>query len=91
MSSKGYNTQSKRGDGLKNLATDLDISFDHHDAVEDARAATEIVLRACAVGEIDIGDWLQRVNWAIIPSSSASLRRDGNAEGALFGDSFSRD
>ena len=76
------------GYGLKNVATDLDISFDHHDALEDARAAAEIVLRACAAGEMDIEGWLQRVNRPIFPSSPASLQREGNAEGALFGESL---
>ena len=42
------------GYGLKNIAKDLDISFEHHDALEDARAAAEIVLRACAATETDI-------------------------------------
>ena len=37
----------RRGWGLKNVARELDISFKHHNALEDARAAAEIVLRAC--------------------------------------------
>lgn len=78
----------RRGYGLKNVATDLDISFAHHDALEDARAAAEIVLSACLATETDIEGWLQRVNRPIFPSSSESLRREGNAEGALFGESL---
>ena len=78
----------RRGYGLKNVATDLDISFAHHDALEDARAAAEIVLSACAAAETDIEGWLQRVNRPIFPSSSESPRREGNAEGALFGESL---
>ena len=35
------------GYGLKNIAKDLDISFKHHDALEDARATAEVVLSAC--------------------------------------------
>ena len=41
------------------IAGDLGISFRHHDAVEDARAAGEIVLRACRHTGIDIGGWLK--------------------------------
>ncbi|MCY4499370.1 MAG: exonuclease domain-containing protein [Rhodospirillaceae bacterium] len=78
----------RRGYGLKNVATDLDISFAHHDALEDARAAAEIVLSACVAAETDIGGWLQRVNRPIFPSSSESARREGNAEGPLFGESL---
>lgn len=39
---------SKSGYGLKNLASHFDITFEHHDALEDARAAGEILLRALA-------------------------------------------
>ena len=78
----------RRGYGLKNVATDLEIPFAHHDALEDARAAAEIVLSACVAAETDIDGWRQRVSRPIFPSSSASLRQEGNAEGALFGESL---
>ena len=38
---------ARRGYNLGNIARDLGIRFRHHDAGEDARAAAEIVLRAC--------------------------------------------
>ena len=94
---------SRRGYGLKNVATDLGISFQHHDALEDARAAAEIVLRACAEANTDIEGWLQRVKRPVSASSSKSvsrsrsrsrsrprpvLRREGNAKGALFGNTL---
>ena len=40
------------------IAGDLGIAFKHHDAVEDARAAGEIVLRACRHTGLDINGWL---------------------------------
>ena len=40
------------------VAGDLGIAFRHHDAVEDARAAGEIVLRACRHAGLDIDGWL---------------------------------
>ena len=49
----------QNGYSLKSLASDLGISFQHHDALEDARAAAEIVLRACASTGRDIEDWLR--------------------------------
>ena len=52
---------ARNGWGLKNVAEDLGISFKHHDALEDASAAAQIVLRACAASEIDIAEWLRRV------------------------------
>ena len=85
----------RSGYGLKNVAKDLGISFDHHDALEDARAAAEIVLRACASTETDIDDWLRRVSSPIHPSTSGSfsswpapVKREGNAEGALYGETM---
>ena len=41
------------------VAGSLGITFRHHDAVEDARAAGEIVLRACRHTELDIDGWLE--------------------------------
>ena len=44
----------RRGWGLAGVAGDLGIAFRHHDALEDARAAGEIVLRACRHTGLDI-------------------------------------
>jgi len=51
----------RRGYGLRNVANDLGISFQHHDALEDARAAAEIVVRACADTGAEIAFWLDEV------------------------------
>ena len=50
----------RRGWSLANIAGDLGIAFKHHDALEDARAAGEIVLRACRKTGLDIDGWLAR-------------------------------
>ena len=50
----------RRGWSLARVAGDLGIAFRHHDAVEDARAASEIVLRACRHTGLDIDGWLKR-------------------------------
>ena len=47
------------GYNLASVARDLGISFRHHDAAEDARAAAEIVLHACRHTGLDIDDWLE--------------------------------
>ena len=44
---------------LATIAGDLGIAFRHHDAVEDARASGEIVLRACKDTGLDIDAWLE--------------------------------
>ena len=85
----------QRGYGLKNIARDLDISFRHHDALEDARAAAEIVLRACAATNTDIEGWLRQVGHPIFqsitgssPSSTLSTKRERNVDGALYGETI---
>ena len=50
----------RRGWGLATVAGDLGITFQHHNAVEDARASGEIVLRACQHTGLDIDGWLER-------------------------------
>ena len=50
-----------RGYGLKSLADHFQIPFKHHDALEDARAAALILLRAVEASGLDIAGWLKRV------------------------------
>lgn len=73
---------SKSGYGLGNVASHFGIEFRHHDAVEDARATGEILLRAISETGITIDEWLERVEKRI---ASDSPRRDGNSDGPLFG------
>ncbi len=47
--------------GLSKIAGDLGISFRHHDATDDARAAAEIVLYACEHTGLDIEGWASLV------------------------------
>ena len=85
----------RRGYGLKNVAKDFSVSFKHHDALEDARAAAEVVLHACAAAETDIEGWLTRVDNPIFSrasrrtsSSVSSERREGDLEGMLYGETI---
>ena len=50
--------RSNGGYRLAKLAADLGISFQHHDALEDARAAAGVVLYACLETGKDIDDWV---------------------------------
>ena len=81
---------ARKGYGLRNVAYDLGISFKAHDALEDARAAAEVVLHACAHKSMSIDAWLRRVDRPISKGisgtstgSSYSQTRAGNVEGAL--------
>ena len=77
----------RRGYGLRNVADDLGITFVHHDALEDARAAAGIVLQACTATNLTIDGWLERVQRGIHPRTSKdSSARAGDPEGELFGE-----
>ena len=52
---------SKRGYGLKNIANDFGIKFEHHDALEDARATALIVLKILEESGIGIQEWLEKI------------------------------
>ena len=65
---------ARGGYRLAEVAGDLGISFRHHDAGEDAKAAAEIVLRACADTGFDIEKWLGRVKRPIRKKSKAKSR-----------------
>jgi DNA polymerase III subunit epsilon len=70
---------------LKNLAAFLDYSFEHHDALGDARAAARILLAAIEQTGEDPEGWLKRVEQPLDPTAGR-IAREGNAEGALFGE-----
>lgn len=75
-----------KGYGLRNVAKILGIDFKHHDALEDARAAGEVLCRASAHAGLSVDDWCARVQLPIDPSTAQPITRNGNAEGPLFGD-----
>lgn len=79
----------RSGWGLKNIANNLGILFNHHNALEDARAAAEIVLRACADTNTDIEGWLHRVEQPIFPSSNTvTTKPEANIDGELYGETI---
>lgn len=78
----------RKGYSLNKVADALGIQFSHHDAAEDARAAAEIVLRACTDTETDVDAWLRRVDRPIFPGTTPSAKREGNVDGALFGETL---
>ena len=78
----------RSGYGLENIARDLGIQYRPHDALEDARAAAEVILHACTTSGLAIEDWLTRVREPIFAASGPThpLRRGGNPEGPLYGE-----
>ncbi len=81
-----------RGYGLKKIAKTFGMDFRHHDALEDAKTAGKIVLRACAESALDIDDWLNRVQQPIdlINKSNKNkpCRLDGRPDGPLQGETI---
>jgi DNA polymerase III subunit epsilon len=77
---------SRSGYGLSNLAAHFGIDYRAHDALEDARCAGELLLRAIADTGLGIERWLTRVEQPINPTGSTGYRRNGNPDGELFGE-----
>jgi DNA polymerase-3 subunit epsilon len=75
------------GYGLKSVCEILGYQFSQHDALEDAKAAAQILLAAIEKTGLDLNGWLRRVEQPVDPSNfSANIYRDGNPEGALYGE-----
>lgn len=80
---------SWKGYGLKNVCEIIGYEFQHHDALEDAKASGQILIAAINKTGLGIEDWLNRVKQPIDPSNSSlggAIRREGNSEGALYGE-----
>lgn len=77
------------GYGLADVCRLIGYEFQHHHALEDAKAAGRILLTAMQKTGLDLDGWLARVRQPIDPSSSSSgaaIRRDGNPDGSLVGE-----
>lgn len=77
---------ARSGYGLANVANFCGIEFAHHDAVEDARTAGLILIQASTQIGHDIAGWLEVLKR--FPSSSSQIRRVGDGDGALVGESI---
>ena len=74
------------GYGIARLASEFEISFTHHDAAEDARAAGLLMLRAIADTDYGLEDWLKRVDLTISGQVPGRFASDGDPSGALAGE-----
>lgn len=78
---------SASGYGLANITDVLGISFNHHDAQEDARAAGEVLVRAMRETGKGLEEWLVRVNQPMHEIAMRDLiAQGGNHEGPLYGE-----
>lgn len=76
---------SRTGYGLSNVAAYFGINYQAHDALEDARCAGLLLLRAVAETGLSPKQWLTRVEQPIDPAGHWH-KRDGNPDGELFGE-----
>lgn len=82
---------SKRGYGLRDVCRLIGYEFDHHNALEDAKAAARIVLTAGSEQGLGIDDLFQKVMARPAHSSgggkwSSKIQIAGNPDGPLFGE-----
>jgi len=76
----------RRGYGLGKLAKMLSLTFTAHVAVEDAKVAGWVVLRAMGDTGLSLTDWLTRVEHPIFPTSQDhKVPQPGDPEGPLAG------
>ena len=83
---RAWSEFSRAGYGLKNLASNFGVSFAHHDAVEDARAAGEILLHAIKHTGSTVDEWCALVNQPLQARSKPLSVVADVAEGSLGGD-----
>jgi DNA polymerase-3 subunit epsilon len=85
---RAWSQFAQSGYGLANLAQHFGIHFQHHDALHDARTAGLILLKAMEDTGFDTIEWIRRCNNSIAPGSGASIRREGDGDGSLVGESI---
>lgn len=89
---RAWEAFQESGYGLKNVCTSIGYSFDHHDALEDAKAAGAVLIAAGKHTGLDLAGWLAKVvrpinEPAYSPGSTReSTARDGDHDGPLHGE-----
>lgn len=84
-----WNEISWSGYGLKNVCEIIGYKFQHHDALEDAKASGQILIASINKTGLGLEDWLKRVKQPIDPSNvsaGSAICREGNPEGVFYGE-----
>ncbi|WP_300433957.1 exonuclease domain-containing protein [Christiangramia sp.] len=81
---------SKSGYGLKNVTAHYGISFNHHDALEDAIATGKMVLKILEEYNLTVEECISKVNNSInvYRNGSSNISLTGNPDGPLFGENI---
>ena len=78
---RAWSQLSRKGYGLRSVCTYIGYSFQQHDALEDAKAAGQVMVAAIQETNISLDQWFSRV---AIPNGR--INREGNPDGYLFGE-----
>lgn len=76
------------GYGLANICKIIGYEFKHHDALEDAKAAGQVILSAIDKTGLDLNAWLGRVSKPIHPDIKGPNLKEGNSEAELYGETL---
>lgn len=76
---------AQRGFGLASMARFLGYEFQHHDALEDAKAAGQIVVAAMRESGMGIEALINKI-YSPTSMRGDRIRKDGDANGSLFGE-----
>jgi DNA polymerase III subunit epsilon len=82
---RAWSDVAQAGYGLSNLARKFGIEFQHHDALHDARTAGLVLIRAIEETGFDPAQWVECCRQR--SSSGAQIRREGDGDGPLVGES----
>ncbi|RTE66773.1 transposase [Amphritea opalescens] len=78
-----------KGYGLSNVCKIIGYDFKHHDALEDAKAAGQVIISAINKTGIDLESWLIHIKKPIGLNERAirqSIKKVANPEGELYGE-----
>jgi DNA polymerase-3 subunit epsilon len=78
-----------KGYGLANICRKIGYEFIHHDALEDAKAAGVVLIAALKYSNEDLTYWcngLNKSNSSVKQKYAEVVRRDGQSDGALYGE-----
>jgi DNA polymerase III subunit epsilon len=78
------------GYGLQNVTTELGIVYKPHDALEDARAAGEVLVKAMEQSGLSLEEWLEKAYKRTSSGSSGNVTytREGNPNGLFYGETI---
>jgi DNA polymerase-3 subunit epsilon len=76
------------GYNLPNVADFLGIEYRSHDAIDDARAAGEVVIKAMEHSGLSLDEWCERAHKRITVSLGSNFSQEGNPDGPFYGETI---